>query len=320
MTKRISLTFLATILGCALALLAPLIGFTLGQNEGGKIFGRVIERDTGRSLAAEIGLAIRDKDGVTMKHLRVSEQGQFEIAGLAPGQVHLATRLAGYAVEHHSFSLSEGETRQIEFRLIAAGTAQGTVHDPAGSPVADAQIRVIYAGDPGARGALAATYQWEMGEVRSDALGSFAVEVHPEREFIVEASHPAFIGEITSPMRFAPTGSRAPLRLSLSRGSSFEGEVRDENGVPIPGAQVRLMETEERTELQRFASIELLKQRLKTTVSDADGRFRFDQVHPARKTLIITHPKYQPVRRMMESASEQRLAPAIMAPKSRNER
>ncbi|MGH9832913.1 MAG: carboxypeptidase-like regulatory domain-containing protein, partial [Blastocatellia bacterium] len=156
--------------------------------------------------------------------------------------------------------------------------------------------------------------------VRSDTNGSFTVEVHPEKEFIVEASHPAFVGEVSSPMRFSPMASRAAIKISLDRGASFEGEVRDENGAPIQGAQAQLLETEERPELQKFASIELLKRRARTTVSGADGKFRFDQVNPAAKSLLITHPKYQPVKRAVEPSSDRELAPALMRPKSRNER
>lgn len=320
MFKNISPTFLATILLGALALFAPLAALTFRQNDGAKIVGRVIERNSGQYLAAEIGLAIRGRRGVTMKHISVSDQGQFEIAGLPAGEMYLTTKLGGYAVEHQSFSLGVGETREIEFRLIKAGTMRGTVHDSAGNPIENAQLSLIYADESTARGAIAATYQWELGEVRSDANGAFTVEVHPEKEFIVEASHPAFLGEVSSPMRFSPMASRAAVKLSLEKGASFEGEVRDENGAPIQGAQVQLLETDERPELQRFASIELLKRRARTTVSGADGKFRFDQVSLAAKSLLITHPKYQPVRRAVDPGLDRELAPALMTPKTRNER
>jgi protocatechuate 3,4-dioxygenase beta subunit len=320
MFKNTSATFLAPILLGALALFAPLAAFTFRQNDGGKIVGRVIERDSGQSLAAEIGLAIRGRRGVTMKHIRVSDQGQFEITDLPAGEMYLTTKLEGYAVEHQSFSLNVGETREVEFRLIKAGTVRGTVHDSTGNPIENAQLNVIYADESPARGRIAATYQWELGEVRSDATGGFIVEVHPEKEFIVEASHPAFIGDVSSPTRFSPMPSRAAIKISLDRGVSFEGEVKDENGAPIQGAQVQLLETEERPELQRFASIELLKRRAQTTVSGADGKFRFDQVNPASKSLLITHPKYQPVKRAVEPGSDRELAPALMTPRSRNER
>jgi protocatechuate 3,4-dioxygenase beta subunit len=320
MFKNTSPAFLVAILLCALALFAPLAAFTFRQNDEAKIIGRVVERDSGQSLAAEIGLAIRARRGITMKHISVSDQGLFEITGLPSGEMYLTTKLEGYAVEHESFSLSPGETREIEFRLIKAGTVRGTVLDSTGNPIENAQLSVIYADEFTARGAIAATYQWEMGEVRSDATGAFAIAVHPEKEFIVEASHPAFLGEVSSPMRFSRMPSRAAIKISLDRGVSVEGEVRDESGAPIQGAQAQLFDAEERPELQRFASIELLKRRARTTVSGSDGKFRFDQVNPAAKTLLITHPKYQPVRRAVEPGSDRELAPALMTPKSRNER
>ncbi len=320
MAKTISPKSPIIIVLCTLALFVPLVAFTGQQGDGGRIVGRVIGRETGHTLAAEISIAIRARSGITMKHVDVSEQGQFEIAGLPPGEMHLTTKLAGYAVEHQSFSLGEGETRQIEFRLVKSGTVRGIINDPAGNPLGDAQIRVIYAEEASARGALAATYQWEMGEVRSDTNGGFAVEVHPEKEFIVETSHPGFVGEVSSPMRLASAEGRAPLKISLARGGSFEGEVKDENGDPVAGAQVRLMEAEERAELQRFASFELLKRRARMAVSGADGRFRFDQVDTSNKVLIITHPKYRSARRAVELNSDREQAPVTVTLKGKNDR
>jgi hypothetical protein len=179
---------------------------------------------------------------------------------------------------------------------------------------------VIYADDSASRGVISATYQWEMGEIRADSFGRFTVEVHPEKDFIVEASHPDFLGEISSPMRLGPAESRTQVNLSLGRGESFEGEIRDENGAIVAGAQVQLTETEERPELKRFVSFELLKQRTRTTVSGEDGKYKFDRVAPTARQLSVTHPKYRSVRHDVQLISNRQQAPTIMTPKSIHER
>ena len=176
--------------------------------------------------------------------------------------------------------------------------------DPAGQVLEGAQVGVIYADKDAARDSVAATYQWEMGDAKSDAQGGFAIEVHPEKEFVIEASHPGYVGEVSEPRRIDPTESSFFLRLSLSAGVSMTGEARDEHGELIPGAQISLIEAEERPELRRFTSPERLSQRTMQTLSGPDGKFRFDQVSPARKTLIITHPKYQPTRQTLDLTTE----------------
>ncbi|MEP7270730.1 MAG: carboxypeptidase-like regulatory domain-containing protein [Acidobacteriota bacterium] len=309
MAQTISSRFLFKALLCAAALTVPLVALTGRGGVGGRVVGRVIDRDSGLALAAELGLVIRDRRGITLKHVRASELGEFEIIGLPEGNAHLTTKLAGYAVEHESVALHSGETRQVEFRLLKAKTVQGVILDPAGQVLEGAQVRVIYADEETARDPVTATYQWEMGDAKSDAQGSFAVEVHPDKEFVIEATRPGYVVEVSEPKRIDATESSYSLRLPLSAGISVTGEARDEHGQMIPGALISLIEVEDRPELRRFTSAERLNQRTMQTVSGADGKFRFDQVRPARKTLIITHPRYQPTRQTLDITTERESQP-----------
>ncbi len=310
MAQTVSSRFLLTVLLCAAALTAPLLALTGRQDEGGRLVGRVIERDSGLPLTAELGLVIRDRRGITLKHVRASEQGEFEIIGLPEGNAHLTTKLAGYAVEHESVAVNLGETRTLEFRLLKAKTVRGVILDPAGQVLEGAQVRVIYADEDTARDSVAATYQWEMGEVKSDDEGGFAIEAHPEKEFVIEASHPGYVGDVSEPKRIGPSETSFSLRLSLRAGVSVTGEARDEHGELIRGAQISLIEAEESPELRRFTSAERLRQRTMLTVSGPDGKFRFDQVRPAHKTLIITHPRYQPLKQTLDVTTERDSQPA----------
>ena len=320
MAQRVSSRFLFTALLCAAALTVPLVGLTGGQGVSGRVVGRVIDRDSGLALAAEVGLVIRDRRGITVEHVRASELGEFEITGLPEGNAHLTSKLPGYAVEHESIALRSDETRQVEFRLLKAKTVRGVILDPAGQVLEGAQVRVIYADEGAARESVAATYQWEMGETKSDAHGDFTIEVHPEKEFVIEASHPGYIGEVSQPKRIDQIETSFSLRLSLRAGISVTGEARDEHGELIPGAQISLIEVEERPELRRFTSAERLNQRAMMTLSGPDGKFRFDQVGPARKTLIITHPKYQPTKQTLDLTTERESQPARVTLQSKGVR
>ncbi len=220
MTRKISPAVWVTIAVSILILLSPLAAYPNKQDRGGKILGRVIERETGLPLAAEIGVAMRGPRGITLEHVRATEQGVFELTGLPPADVQLNTKFEGYAVERQNLSLGEGETRWIEFHLVKAATARGQVLDPAGAPIEDARIRVIYARDVALEGAVAATYQWESGEARSDAHGSFSVAVHPEKEFLLEASHAKYQpsrGAIRRAIDPTTQGEQAQLMLTPKR-------------------------------------------------------------------------------------------------------
>lgn len=219
MTKKISPAVAVAIALSALILLSPLAAYTNKQNEGGKIVGRVVERETGAPLAAEVSVAMRGPRGITLTHVRASEQGWFELVGLSPANIQFNTRLEGYAVERQSLSLGEGEMRQIEFHLVKTVIVHGQVLDEAGAPIEDAMIKVIYAPDAAPEGAIAAAYQWEVGEsgeIRSDARGAYSIAVHPEKAFVLEASHAKY-----QPVRraMAPTAAReqAPLMLAPKR-------------------------------------------------------------------------------------------------------
>lgn len=300
MAQTVSSRFLIRALLCVAALTLPLVALSGRQGVGGRVVGRVIDRDTGLALAAELGLVIRNRRGVTLKHVRAGKHGEFEISDGPDGNAHLTTKLAGYAVEHESITLDSDETVRVEFRLFKAKTVRCVIVDPAGRALEGAEVRVIYASEDGARDSVVTTYQWEMGGAKSDEQGGFTLEVHPEKEFVIEATHPSYVGEVSNPKRIDPIESSVSLRLSLRAGVRVMGEARNEHGELLSGAHVSLIEVEERPELRRFTSAERLRQLAMQTISDQDGRFRFDQVSPARKTLIITHPRYQPTRQTLD--------------------
>jgi hypothetical protein len=57
-----------------------------------------------------------------------------------------------------------------------------------------------------------------------------------------------------------------------------------------------LVETGARRDLSGFVSHALLEQQLRLSSSGADGSFRFDQVSPTTKMVVIIHPGFKPFR------------------------
>ena len=297
--------FALTMLLCAAALLVPLFSLTARQTEQATLHGKISARDTGAPLAAEIGLAIYTRQGLIFKHARADEAGAFELTGLPPGEFDLSTKHDDYAVEHAAFTLADGESQSVELRLVKARFVRGLITDEHQQPLADAHVKVFYAHEQTTKRAIANTYQWETDDARSDEQGRFELQAHPAREFVIVAAHAGWLSEASAPARFAPDEAAKTLQLRLAKGVSVTGEARDQFGQPLPGAQVQLSDADDRPELSRFLPFEILEQSRQFAVAAATGVFRFDHVRPARKLLLVTHPKHAPNRQTLTLGASQ---------------
>lgn len=288
---------------CVLALGLPLVSLTARQAETTRLSGRILDRETGAPLAAELGLAIRTRQGVIFKHARADEAGQFTLPDLPASTFDLSTKHDGYAVEHAAVTLSEQESQTIEFRLVKSKFIHGIITDIHQQPLAGVRVKTYYAVADMDKQAFTNSYQWETGDARTDEQGHFELEVHPTRAFVVEASHPEFLSEISTPRQFNTATSS--FSLHLSKGLTLTGETRDQLGNTLANAQVELSDADERPELQRFLPFEALQQRHQFAISNAAGSFRFDRVRPARKSLLVTHTQYAPQRQTLELPANQ---------------
>ncbi|NOK09724.1 carboxypeptidase-like regulatory domain-containing protein [Corallococcus exercitus] len=85
--------------------------------------------------------------------------------------------------------------------------------------------------------------------------------------YVAQAEAPGFVGVIRTDVRIA-FDTQARWDLSMSRAVPFEGRVADMKGQPIEGVRLRL----------ETLPLEDILEPLPETVSDAQGRFRFDGV------------------------------------------
>ncbi len=276
----------------------------------GRIIGRFVDSRTNFPIAAEIAASTAAGEDIILTHAMSSRLGEFAIDGLEPGQIHLVTKAEGYAVEHRDVVLREGDILRADFQLKKVKKLRGTVRRPNGSPISGANVRVIYPTAVPSRGAVVSTYQWETGDAATNQLGAFLIDIHPEKEFVVEASHPEFLGSVSAPIANPDNLSEIVTSLSLKTGVALTGEVRDQSGAPLSGVQVRLLSIKARAASPRFISGEALSQRIKYSRSGADGTFRFDQLAPGRKILIVVRPGYRPYRREIDLPANQSLSQA----------
>lgn len=99
------------------------------------------------------------------------------------------------------------------------------------------------------------------------------------------------------------TQVRESTSLTLRNGSDLTGEVKNAAGVPVPGAQIRLIGINARSASPRFISVETLSQRIKYSKSGIDGAFAFRQIAKGRKILVVIRPGYRPFKQMIDVGS-----------------
>jgi carboxypeptidase family protein len=274
-----------------------------GQTSGGKIVGKVIERESLQTLAAEISIAGRDNRNLYLRHTKASEDGLFEITDLPAGELHLTTKLGGYATDHLSVSLNNGETRFVEFYLTKGKTVRGIVLDQSNTPIAGARVNVGYVREAIGVSAVTASYEWEKVDTITDQLGRYEISnLHPEEEFIIEAIHPKFASVVSAPVRFNPNDREISLNLSVSKGIAVIGSVRDADRNILKGARVMLFDAVKSPLLSQPESA--IDGRTHT-LSDEAGAFSFEPVKPMKKTLVVLHPGYQPYRQIIDLTGRQ---------------
>ncbi len=275
----------------------------------GKVIVKLLDRKTRAPLVGEVGASFVSAGKIIFKHAKATAGGELVIDGIEAGKVHLTTKLDDYAVEHQSISLRPGETKTLELALVKATPLHGTVRNSVGRPLEGATVRVHYPVDAPGIGEIRTTYPWETGETRSDAGGSFVIPLHPEKAFVVETSHPGFLTKFSAPLPVRALGNEPDVNLVLESGVTLSGTVKDEKGNTIQGAQVRLVVAGARRDVPGLVSHALLEQQLRLSSSGSDGTFRFDQVSPTAKMIVVIHPGYKPFRQAVGLTADRAQAP-----------
>jgi hypothetical protein len=302
MGRRIAVVFILFVAVCALGSARYRPAPATLATPAGRLVGSLRDSETGAPLAGEVAVSLVAGRQITLSHATASPAGEYSSEGLAAGSYHLTTKLDGYAPEHASVSIGEGETGRVDFRLKRVKLVRGVVYAPSGAPLADARVRLVYRADPAAPGHFTSTYQWETADFKTDLQGRFALAAHPDKEFVVEALHTDFAGAVSAPTRLKPGQREATINLKLGRAVGVTGEVKDGRGNPVPGAQVMLRELGDRPAPAEFATSEVVARRSRATISDGVGSFSFKQVTPARQMMVVVHPSYKVFRQVVNPA------------------
>lgn len=271
-----------------------------------RVTGIVLDKDSLLPLSAEIAIAGRTGSSLFMRHAVASSNGIFTVDAVPAGEIHLTTKLEGYASEHFDLRLTDGETRQVTFYLMRGRRVSGKVLDPSGQPLSGALVTIAYRSDFLGPGQLKAVYQWETGEVRTGESGEFVIEgVHPERNFVLEVSHPEFLSAVSETLR-AGVQDVTAVTVILSRGFKLSGRVTDTAGNPVPGARVSLIELSQPLASIAFSAFAVYRNTRGHSVTGQDGRFEFGPIASRQYNLKIRHPDFRPLSTTLDLAQQTR--------------
>ena len=255
------------------------------------IVGDLLDAEVLLGVSGEISLALNDSENLVTRHAKSDELGRVEFRDVTAGKWQLTTKISDYAPEYATIDVVEGETHHVSFYLKKGRLLSGRIIDRDGKPIAKARVSVRYARDSGTIRAFVA-YGWQSGDVTTNLQGEYVIrDVHPEKEFVVEASHVDYLTSVSVPL-VRGTAASGSVNLSLHKGLSVTGTIQDDNGTPVSGARVGLLGTLPPA-VDRFLALSLLKENRRFTVSDDEGAFRFGQVQAGEKLILVSHSAYR---------------------------
>jgi len=179
-------------------------------------------------------------------------------------------------------------------QIVQGGTfIAGVALDESDSPVADVPVGVRCIERKDARGKSSWTFSSyaRLGDV-TDERGRFIIELEEEAEYCLRFSPRHHAGVIAYDV---PAGTN-DLKVTLPEGGTITGRlVRMEKGhkIPIPDVEVRAEQTD------RTSYTHLGFERDRTTVTDAEGRFRFEHLRTKmRPTSSMSERKWEYIQRV----------------------
>ncbi|MBN1507119.1 MAG: carboxypeptidase regulatory-like domain-containing protein [Sedimentisphaerales bacterium] len=254
------------------------------------ISGEVVDADGNPMAGVRLdGYGQEQPDRVSAQ---TDDEGRFTIDGVCAGRINLRVdatredkRLSGRMVTEGGMTgvrivVREGRSPtqyhsgKTYEQIVAAGerVLVGVVVDESGAPVAGVPVGVCCHKRIREDGRMSWMYSsFPTLKATTDKQGRFAIELEEDGEYNLLFSPDEHAATIVYDI---PVNTK-DLRVTLENGGTLEGRlVRLEGGqkVPIPNAEVRIEQTD------RAAYTHLGFERDRTTLTDAEGHFRFEHV------------------------------------------
>ncbi|CAM3889723.1 carboxypeptidase-like regulatory domain-containing protein [Corallococcus soli] len=205
------------------------------QLQPGVYVDGTVSDDTGRPIAGAKVSTFREDGGPASAEATTvtSASGRYRLGPLRAGPHAFKIEAARHLdLELANQALGRGQG-PLDFTLPRAASAEGTVVDAEGQPLAGISVGLHYCGDRG-RGCAPEDV------TLTDADGHFVLDAPEADSGWIIAEDGAFI-----PSALEVQVPATSLRLVMNRGASVSGHVTDAQGLPVRQASIRLVREEE---------------------------------------------------------------------------
>ncbi len=219
---------------------APAAAVILVLDPPTRIVGRVVNARTRNPLA---GVRVIATGGHSTSLAASGPDGRYQIDGLATQTYVLSVddpRFVRYA--RGGVRPNPGRSFSADIPLTPGASLSGRVVDEQTKPVAGAEIRLSSGG--GRR--LGPRFRTQRGQgesdpVRTAADGTFKAQRLPSGSNMrLTVTHPDFVEGIVAGITLTGGSAKTGVSIVLRRGLEMAGTVRDSQGHPVVGAELRL--------------------------------------------------------------------------------
>lgn len=250
---------------------APVRDLVIDVRAGGRVTGRVVEKDSSKPVTAfQAGISTSRGGGggfVSMgpPQLRdfTSDDGSFVLENVPAGAMTLVVNAPGYASGRLNITVEEGKTvSDVEVPLDAGVKLVGRVTGSNGQPLSDVNVSIA----PSPTGTFATSGMRR--SATTDSNGEYvleSLEAGEETLMFAHAKHTAQRKTVTL------KGRETRLDMQLTAGTKLTGTVVTEAGAPVPDANVEL----------RGGSFARAR-------TNQNGTFELESVSPGRYTIAAS--------------------------------
>ncbi len=169
-----------------------------------------------------------------------SSSGSFLYQRVPPGNYVLTAENPGFSdTKSETFTLAEGETKELRLVMDPGGEIAGTVRDQNDQLVAGARVRAIQEG--GKNQELIEPQRFLGGGLKSattDESGQFWLQGLPHGSYLIIAGKTGYTPAEAAGVK---ADGRKPLRLVLAAEARLRGQVIDvATGAPVPNFEIRI--------------------------------------------------------------------------------
>lgn len=203
----------------------------------GTLRGRVVDASTGVAIA---GIRVKARRGGALFWDLSGKDGRYEIRGLMPGTFRVSAddpRYVPWIREAVAVTASPAAGQDVP--LVRGATLLGRVVDEEGRPVEGATGRIARSGEHPVRFFMRME---QGGAFRTARDGTFkAQRLMPGANQRLTVDHDDYEARTIGGIVLSAGGTKSGLTVVLPKGLGVRGVVKDENGQPLPGADVEMV-------------------------------------------------------------------------------